>query len=127
MSATTVQDPLRPVGGFQRAVGNLLVGTLVPLGLRVLRALPRNPRLGKIVVASRYDEVREVFLNDPAFHVPYAEKLNVIMGGHPFFLGMDDSEQYRRDTAAMRQVIQIPDIAGRLAPAVERCGEKIVA
>ena len=127
MSATTVQDPLRPVGGFQRAVGNFLVGTLVPLGLRLLRALPRNPRLGKIVVASRYDEVREVFLNDPAFHVPYAEKLNVIMGGHPFFLGMNDTQQYRDDTAAMRKVIRTSDIAARLVPAVEKIGEQIVA
>ena len=51
------------------------MGTVVPWGLRFLLWLPRNPRLGKIVVASRYDEVREVFLNDPAFQVPYAERV----------------------------------------------------
>jgi len=41
------------------------------------------------------------FLNDPAFRVPYAEKLNVIMGGLPLFLGMDDTPEYRRGTEAM--------------------------
>ena len=52
-----------------------------------------------------------MFLNDPAFHVPYAEKLNVIMGGHPFFLGMNDTQQYRDDTAAIGRQ---SDISGRL-------------
>src|SRR4051794_27842252 len=99
MNPTTLQDPLRPMGSFKRALGGFLLGTLVPWGLRLLRALPWNPRLGKIVVASRYDDVREVFLNDPDFHATYAAKLDVIMGGRPFFLGMQDTQQYRADTA----------------------------
>ena len=127
MSTTTAQDPLRPVGAFKRLLGNFMMGTLIPVGLRLLRRLPWNPRLGKIVVASRYDEVREVFLNDQAFHVPYAAKLNVIMGGHPFFLSMDDTQQYRDDTAAMRKVVKVSDIPTKLVPAVEKLGEKIVA
>ena len=44
-------------------------------------------------VVTRYDDVKEVFLADEAFAVPYAEKLNVIMGGVPFFLGMGDTEE----------------------------------
>ena len=128
MSTTVTQDVLRlRPSRFKGAITGWVMKTALPLGFRFLRWLRWNPRLGNIVVASRYDEVREVFLNDPAFRVPYTEKLNVIMGNQPFFLGMDDTEQYRRDTAAMRQVIQIPDIAGRLAPAVEQCGEEIVA
>jgi cytochrome P450 len=127
MSTTALQDPLRPVGPFARLLGNFLMGTVIPLGLRLLRWLPWNPRFGKIVVASRYDEVREVFLNDPAFHVPYAAKLSVIMGGHPFFLSMDDTQQYRDDTAAMRKVVKVSDIPTKLAPMVEQLGEKIVA
>ena len=99
---------------------------MLPFGFRVLRALPRNWRLG-VVLATRYDEVREVFLNDRAFRVPYAEKLDVIMGGHPFFLGMDDTEEYRRDTEAMRKVIRTDDIPARLVPEVERLGDDIVA
>ncbi len=77
--------------------------------------------------ATRYDEVREVFLNDRSFRVPYAEKLDVIMGGHPFFLSMDDTPEYRRDTAAMRKVIRDRRHSRAPDPQVERLGEKIVA
>ena len=35
--------------------------------------------------------------------MPYRAKLDVIMGGEPFFLGMDNTEAYRRDTGAMRR------------------------
>jgi cytochrome P450 len=127
MNATLTQDVLRPAPNrLKSAVTAWVIDTAVPLGLRLLRWLRWNPRVGKIVVASRYDEVREVFLNDQAFRVPYAEKLSVIMGGQPFFLGMDDTEQYRLDTAAMRKVVQLADIAARLAPTVEKLGEKAV-
>jgi hypothetical protein len=70
--------------------------------------------------------VREVFLNDQAFRVPYAAKLDVIMGGHPFVLSMDDTKAYRNDTEAMRNVVRVADIPARLIPEVERLGEKIV-
>jgi cytochrome P450 len=102
-----------------------IMETILPFGFRVLRALPRNWRLG-VVLATRYDEVREVFLNSNSFRVPYAQKLDVIMGGHPFFLSIDDTDQHRRDTEAMRKVIRIDDIPARLIPEVERLGEKIV-
>jgi cytochrome P450 len=59
--------------------------------------------------------------------VPYRPKLNVIMGGQPFFLGMGDTPEYRADTAAMRKVIRADDIPARLVPAVEDAAEKIVA
>jgi hypothetical protein len=35
-----------------------------------------------------------------------SRKLDVIMGGQPFFLGMADTEQYRHDTDAMRKVVR---------------------
>jgi cytochrome P450 len=78
-------------------------------------------------MATRYDDVRQVFLDDEAFGVPYAPKLDVIMGGQPFFLGMGDTPTYRADTEAMRRVVRRDDIATRLAPATERAAEAIVA
>src|ERR1700730_18188955 len=101
------------------------VETGLPLFFRFLRALRWNLRLG-VIFATRYDEVREVFLNDQAFRVPYAAKLDVIMGGHPFFLSMDDTKAYRNDTEAMRKVIRIADIPARLIPEGERLGEEFV-
>lgn len=119
-------EVLRPAaGGLKAAIMGWAMGQL-PLVFRILRAFRPILRLGKIFVVTRYDDVREVFLNDAAFRVPYAGKLDVIMGGHPFFLGMDDTPDYRRDTGAMRKVVLPADIPGRLAPMVEKLGEAIV-
>jgi cytochrome P450 len=127
MSPGATRDVLRPGPGPVKAWAMArIIETILPFGFRVLRALPRNWRLG-VVVASRYDEVREVFLNSNSFRVPYAQKLDVIMGGHPFFLSIDDVDQHRRDTEAMQKVIRRDDIPARLIPEVERLGEKFVA
>jgi len=127
MSATATRDVLRPqADGLKARVTASLMG-YVPLGFRVLRAIRPILRFGNTVVVTRYDDVREVFLNDAAFRVPYKNKLDVIMGGHPFFLSMDDTPEYRRDTAAMRLVVRPADIAERLAPEVEQLAERIVA
>ena len=123
---TTTQDVLRPApGGIKGWVMAFVVQTVLPRLLSLLQWLPWNRRLG-VVFATRYDEVREVYANDRAFRVTYKEKLDVIMGEQPFFLGMDDTEDYRRDTAAMRKVIRIDDIQERLAPAVVRLGREFV-
>jgi cytochrome P450 len=132
VNAIPTQDVLRAApGGFKGRVTALVMPwvmeTLLPFGFWLLRALRFNRRFGKMVLATRYDEVREVFLNDQSFRVPYATKLNVIMGGHPFFLGMDDTDDYRRDTDAMRKVVRVNDIPERLIPEVERLGASIVA
>ncbi|MGZ8255361.1 MAG: hypothetical protein ACXWVT_10950, partial [Burkholderiaceae bacterium] len=76
-------------------------------------------------MVTRYDDVREVFLDDRSFRVPYAEKLDVIMGGQPFFLSMDDTPEYRRDTEAMRKVVRTGDLPS-LAARTEQVAETIV-
>jgi len=128
MSTTAAtQDVLRPGPGGIKAWVMAQAMALVPFGFRLLRTIRPIAKFGNNFVVTRYDDVREVFLNDPAFRVPYADKLNVIMGGLPFFLGMDDTPDYRRDTEAMRKVVRVDDIPARLAPHVERIGEQIVA
>jgi cytochrome P450 len=99
----------------------------LPLGFRILRAVRPIARFGNTFLVTRYDDVRDVFLNDAAFRVPYGAKLDVIMGGQPFFLGMDDTPVYRRDTEALRKVVRVTDIPQRLIPEVERLGKQIVA
>ncbi len=126
MSATT-PGVLRPAPGAARAA--LVAGAMraLPAVFRLLRAAWPIPRFGNTVAVTRHDDVREVFQNDAAFRVPYKPKLDVLMGGQPFFLGMDDTPDYRRDTAAMRQVVRSADIPGRLAPATEALAERLVA
>jgi cytochrome P450 len=128
MTMAERRDVLRPAaGGLKGSLTGWLMGTVVPLGLRLHRALPWNPRLGKLVLVTRTDEVRSVFLNNAEFGVPYGTNLSVIMGGHPFFLGMDDDDEHRHDVEAMRKVVLASDIPARLVPRVQELGEKYVA
>jgi cytochrome P450 len=127
MSTTASPDVLRPGATGVKAAITAWVMEQLPLVFRILRTVRPIVRFGKTFVVTRYDDVRETFLNDAAFRVPYAAKLDVIMGDQPFFLSMDDTPEYRRDTAAMRKVVLITDIPQRLIPEVERLGETIVA
>ena len=120
-------DVLRPAqGGIKGWISAWTLGTALPCLLRVLQWFPWNRKLG-VVFATRHDEVREVFLNDAAFRVPYEKKLHTIMDGQPFFLGMDDTQTYRDDVHAMRKVVDAADIPSRLKPRVLELGEQYVA
>ena len=120
-------DVLRPADRGLKAAITAWVLARLPFVFRILRAVRPIARLGNKVLVTRYDDVREVFLNDAAFRVTYFEKLNVIMGGHPFFLSMDNTPVYRRDVEAMRKVVRVSDIPQRLSADVERMGQQIVA
>ena len=120
-------DVLRPAAtGIAAKLRPLLMSLIGPL-LGFSRCVWPVPHVGKTWLVTRYDDVREAFLRDDAFAVPYKEKLDVIMGGVPFFLGMRDTPEYRRDTAAMRQVVRPADIPARLIPAVNARAEELVA
>ena len=124
MSAVDVLRPQKP------GVGTWLMGQAMAhygAAFAVLRAVRPKRAVGRTVLVTRYDDVREVMLADPDFPVPYHDKLDVIMGGEPFFLGMGDTDLYRRDTAAMRMAVRPDDIPSRLAPAAAARAEALAA
>ncbi len=124
-SVLTATNVLRPgPRGLKRLVMKAAMAAM-PSVFALLRRFKPIPRLGTLYVATRYDDVREVFATDPAFGVPYKAKLDLIMGGEPFFLGMGDTPHYREDTGAMRKVIRPDDLAG-LATRVEAMADGIV-
>ncbi|MES2441545.1 MAG: cytochrome P450 [Pseudomonadota bacterium] len=126
MSVLTSTDVLRPgPRGFGKLVMKGAMAAL-PFLFRVLRRIWPVPHLGKMYVATLHDDVLEVFATDAAFGVPYKDKLDLIMGREPFFLGMGDGPQYREDTAAMRKVIRPGDLP-MLGAKVEAMAEAIVA
>jgi cytochrome P450 len=84
------------------------------------------PKLGGKAAVTRYDDVLEVFATDTAFGAPYEENLAVITDGQPFFLGMEDTDQYRAQLQAMRDVVLAQDLP-RLGEEAERRAEAIVA
>lgn len=119
-------DPLRPAGGGVKArLTDWALGQ-APLAFRVLREVWPIPRGQGMALVTRNDDVREVFLRDADFGVTYREKLDVIMGGEPFFLGMPDGEAYRQAVGALRLAVPHEDIPARLAPAFERRAEEAV-
>ena len=72
---------------------------------------------------TRYDDVKEVFPADDAFAVTYKEKLDLIMGGVPFFLGMNDKETHDREKAALTKAVPSGGRRGALGPAAEAAAE----
>jgi cytochrome P450 len=99
----------------------------MPFLFRLARRIWPIPKLGSRIAVTRYDDVREVFLNDRAFGVPYKENLDVIMGNVPFFLSMEDIPAYHQGRDAMLRIVRQEDIPQRLAPAAEAMAGTIVA
>src|SRR3954447_22964797 len=57
-------------------------------------------------LVTRFEDVQEVLSRDDVFQVTYGEKMRVVTGGNDFFLGMQNSPAYERDTANMRSVMR---------------------
>ena len=126
MSALTSRDVLRPAKkGLAGWIGGKMLA-LAPYAFAFLRHWMPVKKFGSMVLTSRYDDVKEVFATDPLFGVPYKPKLDVIMGGEPFFLGMADTPLYHRDTDAMRTVVRPGDLSG-LGQKAEGMADAIVA
>jgi cytochrome P450 len=109
-------DILRPIDtSLQGRLQAAFFKYQAPIFRFARRVLP-IANLGMVFV-TRYDDVLEVFLNDPAFRVPYAANLQLIMDSNAFFLGLDDTPEYESDIAAMRAVVQRADLAALAASA----------
>jgi cytochrome P450 len=124
MSTAAPEPVFRPPTLTTRLMG--LGIRLMPFLLRVARRLWPIPRLGGTYVVTRYDDVRDVYLNDRAFGVPYQKNLDVIMDSQPFFLSMGDTPAYHAGRDAMLAVMRREDIVPRLAPQAEAMARDIV-
>ena len=126
MSVLTSKDVLRPrAKGVKGWVGRMIFD-MTPFLFSVMRRIKPVLTVSGFTLTSRYDHVREVFATDSKFGVIYGPKLDIIMGGEPFFLGLGDTPRYRRDTEAMRKVTLSADLP-RLAKDVEARAEAIIA
>lgn len=98
----------------------------LPWVFGILRNRKPILRLGNHYLVTRCADVRAVFAADDAFGAPYLAKLDVIMGGKPFILGMAEGADYRAGLGALRSVVRRADLP-LLATRVEAMAEAIVA
>jgi len=99
--------------------------TVLPLGFRLLRALPWNPRFGQSCGRNTLRRgARGLLERSIVSRAPTRKISKSSWAGIRSFLSMDDTEEYRRDTGAMRKVIRVSDIPARLIPEVERPGRE---
>lgn len=96
-----------------------------PTVFAILRRVAPTLKLGSTIIVTRYDDVKDVFRNDANFDTPYREKIEVLTGGEPFFLGLRDGPDYRKALAAMRQVFKADDLA-RIGDEAEERAQAVV-
>ncbi|HET9283043.1 MAG TPA: cytochrome P450 [Candidatus Angelobacter sp.] len=77
-------------------------------------------------LVTRFADVQEVLARDDVFQVTYGEKMEAVTGGPNFFLGMQNSPEYERDTAHMRTVMRRDDV-GKIVAFVGKTAEDLVA
>lgn len=92
----------------------------------------RKPLIGAYpnsgtVILSRAVDVREMLDREADFEVVYEPKMRKITGAANFFLGMQDGDDYQRDTSAVRLAARRSDVAEIVAPLFEREAARIVA
>jgi cytochrome P450 len=66
------------------------------------------------LLVTRAADYHEVLAREADFEVVYGARMRVLTGGRDFFLGLQDGEQYRRDTEAMAAIVRPDDLAGVL-------------
>ncbi len=96
---------------------------------KVLRAFRPVLKLGKFVVVSRYDDVREILDNHNVFDVPFGLEMTELSGGANFVLGMktgSESEAYERQKRFMNAAFLRDDIEQTVKPLAGRFANEIL-
>jgi cytochrome P450 len=102
----------------------------------VLRAFWPNLQVGRklitayentgTAIVTRRSEVTEVLSREADFAVVYEPKMRAITAGENFFLGMQDSAEYQRDTSLMRLAARREDVPLLVLPIARAESEAIV-
>ena len=93
----------------------------------VLREVKPILLMKNTAIVTRFADVQEVLSRDDVFQVTYREKMQIVTGGKNFFLGMQNSPDYERDTANMRTVMRRDDVSKQIVPFVAKTAQACVA
>ncbi|HWI87382.1 MAG TPA: cytochrome P450 [Sphingomonas sp.] len=95
--------------------------------LVLTRALVTAYQNSGTAVITRRSDVADVLTRDADFGVVYGPRMEMITGGENFFLGMQDTPRYTRDTSNMRLAMRREDVAEITSPFVAANAEALVS
>jgi cytochrome P450 len=88
----------------------------------LIRSYPNNAT----AVVARCSDVRDLLSRDDDFGVVYSPRMQMITGGEDFFLGMQDTAPYVRDTSTMRLAMRREDAAQIVKPFLASTAAELV-
>jgi cytochrome P450 len=145
MATTKYYDGVREAQRNQRPVADMPPFDIERIRAKGLRAkltsrLLENPRwalgflrrffpilrLGKFVLVTRNDDVREVLERQDVFQTPYGLEMTEIAGGTNFILGMQDGPDYRRMKSHVLSAFPIDEVESVVRPLSARHARAIM-
>ncbi|WP_311031378.1 cytochrome P450 [Mesorhizobium koreense] len=145
MATTKYYDGVREAQRNQRPVADMPPFDIERLRAKGLRAkltsrLLENPRwalgflrrffpilrLGKFVLVTRNDDVREILERQDVFQTPYGLEMTEIAGGTNFILGMQDGPDYRRMKSHVLSAFPVDEVEGMVRPLAARHAQAIM-
>src|SRR5262249_13602786 len=96
---------------------------------KVLRSFFPIVKLGKLAIASRFDDVREILNRHEVFDVPFGLEMIELAGGTNFILGMksgDQGQAYERQKRFMNAAFLHSDIETIVKPMAARFANEIL-
>ena len=78
-------------------------------------------------VVTRFSDVKEMLDRDDDFHVVYGPRMDKITDGENFFLGMQNTARYQRDTSNMRIAARRTDVGEIIVPRAAVTAQELIA
>ncbi|MCA9162684.1 MAG: cytochrome P450 [Planctomycetales bacterium] len=92
----------------------------------ILRQVQPILALPNLVIVTRYDDVCDVLTRHRDYSVTYGPRMQAMTGGGNFFLGMQESPEYERDTSLMRLAMPSHEAATKVNDFVTATAKRLV-
>ncbi len=94
--------------------------------LSVLRAVWPIPRIGRLAMVTRYDDVKEVLDHHEVFEVPFGLEMTELAGGTNFVLGMQNGSDHSQMASQILGAIHASDIETIVKPFSARVAKALL-